>query len=115
MTKVNVENRSDIHAVELLAKLFRGLGDSSRLSILSALRTGPLAVGEIVGATGLSQPNASNHLRCLSDCGLVTSEQRGRYVYYQLADKRIAGVVELAAQLLDSASVKIDICRNYRL
>src|SRR5271163_3444159 len=50
----------------LQAKLFRGLSDYSRLSILQALRAGPLTVGEIVAATGLSQPNASNHLRCLS-------------------------------------------------
>jgi DNA-binding transcriptional ArsR family regulator len=52
----------------LQAKLFRGLSDYSRLSILPVLRAGPQTVGEIVAATGLSQPNASNHLRCLSDC-----------------------------------------------
>lgn len=38
----------------LKAKLFRGFGDPSRLSILEALRGGPLTVGEIVTATDLS-------------------------------------------------------------
>ena len=75
------------------AKLFRGLADPSRLAILEALRPGPLSVGQIVAATGLSQPNASNHLRCLSECGLVAGEARGRFVDYRLADLRIPATV----------------------
>src|SRR3546814_11259866 len=55
--------RVDAATVALRAKLFRGPADASRLSILDALRTGPLSVGEIVAMTGLSQSNASNHLR----------------------------------------------------
>jgi DNA-binding transcriptional ArsR family regulator len=57
-----------IRSVDLQAKLFRGFADPSRLSVLVALRNGPLTVGEIVEATGLSQSNASNHLGCLRDC-----------------------------------------------
>ena len=64
------------------AKLFRGFGDPSRLGILDALRQGPRTVGEIVDTTGLTQSNVSNHLACLRDCGLVASEQQGRYVTY---------------------------------
>ncbi len=60
-----------VRSVDLQAKLFRGFADPSRLSVLVALREGPLTVGEIVEATGLSQSNASNHLGCLRDCGLV--------------------------------------------
>lgn len=58
------ENKS-----RLKAKLFRGFGDPSRLSILDALRNGPLTVSELIEATGLSQSNVSNHLGCLRDCG----------------------------------------------
>src|SRR2546427_202742 len=50
----------------LKAKLFRGFSDTSRLSILEALRDGPLTVGALVEKTGLTQSNVSNHLRCLS-------------------------------------------------
>ncbi|MGD2158330.1 MAG: metalloregulator ArsR/SmtB family transcription factor, partial [Anaerolineales bacterium] len=64
------------------AKLFRGFSDPSRLKILEVLRSGSLTVGEIVEKTGLSQPNTSNHLSCLRDCGLVLAEQNGRFVTY---------------------------------
>jgi DNA-binding transcriptional ArsR family regulator len=63
------------------AKLYRGLGDPSRLKVLAALRDGPLSVSVIVERTGLSQPNASMHLACLGDCGLVSKERDGRFVY----------------------------------
>ena len=62
-----------MQAIALKAKLFRGLADPSRLSILEALSEGPLTVNTIVERTGLSRTNISNHLRCLSDCDLVTS------------------------------------------
>ena len=100
--------------IEVQAKLFRGLSDPSRLSILEALRAGPLSVGALVTATGLSQPNASNHLRCLSECGLVAGEQKGRFVHYSLADARITQLLALASELLTSAAQGIDKCKNYR-
>jgi DNA-binding transcriptional ArsR family regulator len=100
-------------APHLQAKLFRGFADPSRLAILEALRGGPLHVGAIVAATGLSQPNVSNHLRCLSECGLVRAEQRGRFVHYRLGDKRIAELLRLADELLADVARGVRACGNY--
>jgi DNA-binding transcriptional ArsR family regulator len=85
-------------AIGLKAKLFRGFSDPSRLSILEALRAGPLTVSEIVAATGLSQSNASNHLGCLRDCGLVISEQQGRNIRYQLSDTRVVALLQVGVK-----------------
>ena len=100
-------------ALDLQAKLFRGLGDSSRLVILNALRAGPLHVGAIVTATGLSQPNVSNHLRCLNECGLVQAEQRGRFVHYRLGDERVAELLRLTDGLLGGAACGVEACGRY--
>ncbi len=105
--------RDDSKASPQLAKLFRGFADPSRLAILQALREGPLSVGEIVNATGLSQPNASNHLRCLNECGPAIGEQRGRHVHYRLSDPRIARLLVLADELLTGAARGVEDCRNY--
>jgi DNA-binding transcriptional ArsR family regulator len=88
------------NAIALKAKLFRGFSDPSRLSILECLLDGPRNVSEIVAVTDLSQPNASNHLACLRDCGLVTAVQDGRYVYYHLSDDRVANLLTLADEVL---------------
>jgi len=104
---------SDKLELELKAKLFRGFADTSRLAILEALRSGPRNVGEITAATGLSQSNISNHLGCLRDCGLVTSEQRSRYTYYRLTDERIDRLLRLAEEILSDVAHGLYQCTRY--
>ena len=99
----------------LQAKLFRGFSDPSRLGILDALRNGPLTVSEIVEATGLSQPNVSNHLGCLRDCGLVVAEQEGRYVTYHLSDDRVGELLSLAESLLADVARGVYECTRYNI
>jgi DNA-binding transcriptional ArsR family regulator len=100
-------------SIEIQAKLFRGLSDPSRLSILETLRNGAVTVSEIVEATGLSQSNVSNHLGCLRDCGLVAAEQQGRFVYYELSDKRVGQLLTLADELLADVAKGVYECTRY--
>lgn len=106
---------SSYQTYHLQAKLFRGFSDPSRLAILEILRHGPLSVGEIVKATGLSQSNTSNHLRCLGDCGLVSAEQQGRFVSYQLSDVKIKHLLQLADDLLADSARRLYECTNYSM
>jgi DNA-binding transcriptional ArsR family regulator len=100
--------------IQLRAKLFRGLGDASRLGVLEALRDGPLSAGEVVARTGLSQPNTSMHLACLAECGLVTWRREGKFVYYQIADKRAVKLLDQAEELLLEVAPLIEACPRYR-
>src|SRR5438445_5827290 len=100
-------------AAAIKAKLFRGFSDMSRLSILEALRDGPLTVSALVEKTDLSQSNVSNHLRCLSDCDLVVSTPQGRYTLYQLSDPRVAQLLELADTLLSDVARGVYECTRY--
>lgn len=99
---------------ERRAKLFRGLADPSRLSILETLCNGPLAVGDIVGRTGLMQSNVSNHLRCLGECGLVVAECEGRSVRYRVSDPLIEARLGQADTLLDTVARGVGMCGNDR-
>ena len=100
-------------AIALKAKLFRGFSDPSRLSIIEALRVGPLTVTDIADTTGLSQSNVSNHLGCLRDCGLVSSEPEGRYTRYRLSDRRVAALLRLADDLLADVAKGVYECTRY--
>lgn len=100
-------------ALALKAKLFRGFSDGSRLAILDVLRAGPLSVSDIVQRTGLSQPNVSNHLGCLLDCGLVARVQQGRYAYYQLSDDRVGLLLRTADDLLSDVAKGVYECCRY--
>lgn len=95
------------------AKLFRGFSDLSRLSLLEALRDGPLTVTALIERTGLTQSNVSNHLACLRDCGLVIASRHQRYTLYQLSDKRVALLLSVAEELLTETARGIDACPHY--
>ena len=101
-------------AVQLQAKLFRGLSDPSRLSVLQNLRAGEQSVSQLVEFTGLTQPNVSAHLACLRECGLVVSRQEGRSVFYTLADERMEEVLALAEDILARTAERIFECTRYK-
>jgi DNA-binding transcriptional ArsR family regulator len=75
-------------------QVFEAVVDPSRRQILDLLAGAPRPVGEIVRATGLSQPNASRHLRILREAGLVEPRAEGQRRIYEL---RPAGLAELIA------------------
>ncbi len=105
--------RANASYIALKAKLMRGFADPSRLAIVEALRPGTLTVTEIVQATGLAQSKVSTHLACLRECGLVTAEQQGRFVRYQLSDPRVEVLLRLAEEVLADVAKGVYECTRY--
>lgn len=67
-----------------LSRLFRALGDETRLRIVALLSHGELCVCHLEKALGLNQPNASRQLGILKTSGVVDSRRNGTWVYYFL-------------------------------
>jgi len=85
----------------LLARLFNGFANSTRLSILLLLtQRGEMKVGELVHELEAPQPRVSDHLRCLSSCGYVQVRREGRNAYYSVSDERIMSILGLGEELL---------------
>ena len=106
---------STASSIDLQAKLFRGFADPSRLSILEALLDQERTVSDLVETTGFTQPNVSNHLSCLRDCGLVTVRQQGRFSYYSLSDDRVAKLLLLTDELLADVAKGVYECTRYTI
>jgi DNA-binding transcriptional ArsR family regulator len=79
----------------LVAERFKALGEPARLSLLSHLRNGEAAVGELIDATGLGQANVSKHLQLLHALGFVARRKEGLFVYYALADDRVFQICDV--------------------
>ncbi len=75
-------------------RLFKVLGDENRLRILQALEQGERSVSEILEKTGLPQTLASFHLRTLREAGVVTTERKGPFIFYRLADPSLPNLLE---------------------
>jgi DNA-binding transcriptional ArsR family regulator len=101
--------------VSLVAKLFRGFADQTRLAILVALADGEQRVTDLVARVGGSQGNVSGHLACLKDCGMVSDRPEGRAVWYSIATPEVVGVIRAAEALLAHAGQQVDLCRSYRV
>lgn len=81
----------DQDEAERLARIFKALGDPTRVrlvSLIAAHAGAEACVCELTEPVGLTQPTVSHHLKQLVDAGLLTRQQRGRWSYYRLADNR---------------------------
>lgn len=97
---------------ELAARLFRVLGEATRLRILRLLiARGELHQAELVRRLDASQSRVSEHLACLSWCGLVTvARTEGRRAYYAIADPRVEDLLRLGAAFLEDNAAEIGCC-----
>lgn len=97
--------------LELVAKLFRTLGDATRLRIVELLLERPRYQKELVAEVGLSQGQVSHHLSCLTWCGLVRSERHGRLVEYRIGSPRVVAMVDMAKAFVEHTDADIASCR----
>lgn len=70
-----------------MADIFDVVADPTRRALLTRLQAldgGEISVGELVEASGISQPTVSKHLKTLRDHGLVTVREKGQRRYYRL-------------------------------
>ena len=78
---------------EELAAGFKVLADPVRLRLLSLIANAPLGemcACDLVEPTGRTQPTVSHHLTILTDAGLVSREQRGKWAYFRVEPGRVA-------------------------
>ncbi|HEY9889433.1 MAG TPA: metalloregulator ArsR/SmtB family transcription factor [Candidatus Obscuribacterales bacterium] len=87
-------------ALQLVAEFFKVLSEASRLQIVCRLRHGPKNVSEIIELTGLGQANVSKHLKILAQAGIVTRQQQGVCVFYQIANPFVFDLCELVCNSL---------------
>jgi ArsR family transcriptional regulator len=71
--------------VRPVSRLFRALGDETRLGIVALLSHEELCVCHLQEALRLSQPHVSRHLATLRSAGVVESRREGSWIYYRLA------------------------------
>ncbi|WP_180898476.1 ArsR/SmtB family transcription factor [Martelella soudanensis] len=79
--------------IEVAAETFKLLGDPTRLKILVACLSAPMAVGDIAHKVEASPSLVSHHLRLLRGARLVRRTRQARQMYYEAADHHIEHVV----------------------
>lgn len=79
------------------------LADPSRRAIVETLRDGAKPVSVIAGALPISRPAVSQHLKVLSEAGLLTCSSAGTKRLYALSPDGIATMRKYLDALWDDA------------
>lgn len=79
----------DIETLYDLSELFKMFGDSTRVSILSALMENELCVCDLAELLNVGASAVSHQLRLLRSAGLVRPRRDGKSVYYSLDDEHV--------------------------
>ena len=70
--------------METLVKIFKALGDKSRLRIVKMLQQRALCVCEITEILKLAPSTVSQHLSLLREAGIIVDRKDGKWVEYHL-------------------------------
>jgi len=74
--------------MEQYLKIFKALGDQSRLRITLMLLVKPMCVCEIRAIIGSSMSTISNHLRILKEADIIAFRKEDKYIIYSLNTSR---------------------------
>ncbi|HZK34865.1 MAG TPA: metalloregulator ArsR/SmtB family transcription factor [Bacillota bacterium] len=92
------KNRMSAERTDGLQRLFKVLGDATRLSIVQALLISEMCVCDIAASLGMSQSAVSHQLRVLKAAWLVKNRREGKQVYYSLDDDHITQLLEIGIE-----------------
>ncbi len=74
-----------------MASRLKALSDPTRLRLFSLVASEPSRCAcDLTEPLGVSQPTVSHHLKVLTEAGLLTREQRGKWVYFSVSNDALA-------------------------
>lgn len=83
-----ITSAMSVEDAERIARVFKALGDPTRVRLLSLIASadgGEACICDLTDPVGLSQGTVSHHMKLLAEAGLVTRDQRGKWAYYAIA------------------------------
>jgi DNA-binding transcriptional ArsR family regulator len=94
-TKTNKKNKLiDLKALGQAAECLRTLAHPHRLRMVQMLLQGRYTVGELAEACEIPSHMASEHLRLMQHCGLLSSQRDGRRNYYEIAEPHLKSIMD---------------------
>lgn len=97
---------TDLEALGQAAECLRLLAHPHRLRMIQMLLQGDYTVGELAEACELPTAMASEHLRLMQRCGLLSSEKDGRKVFYRVAEPHLKSILKCIEDRFDAKTGK---------
>ena len=87
------------NSADRASEFLKSMANPQRLRILCLIMEGERPVGEIAEAIGANQSSVSQNLALMRREGLVAPRRDGQTIYYRIAEKKLAKVLKLLAEM----------------
>ena len=77
---------------------FQAIADPTRRAILVLLAAQTMTAGAIAENFDVARPTISKHMQILSECDLISANQKGREIYYELKVDKMQEIDKWLAQ-----------------
>lgn len=97
--------------METRRDVFQAIADPTRRAIISLIAMQAMTPNAIAGHFDSSRQAVSKHIQILTECQLVTQQQSGREIHYQLNPSKMKEIADWLApfhQLWDSRFNRLD-------
>jgi len=84
----------DTKFLSVASECLKALAHPVRLRVLFLLETQRLTVGEIAKECGVVSHVASEHLRLMQRCGILSREKDGQKTYYQICESHVHAILD---------------------
>ena len=82
------------YIMNLRRDVFQAIADPTRRTILLLLATQSMTTGAIAAHFDTARPTVSRHPQILTECALLTHEQNGREIRYQLNPRKMKEIAD---------------------
>ncbi len=77
---------------------FQAIADPTRRAILVLLAAQTMTAGAIAEKFDVARPTISKHMQVLNECELITANQKGREIYYEIKVDKMKEIEKWLAQ-----------------
>ncbi|MHB8158544.1 MAG: ArsR/SmtB family transcription factor [Desulfocucumaceae bacterium] len=75
--------------MEQFVKIFKALGEPTRIKLLRLLSVRPMYVCELESVMGISQPRISQHLKVLKEANILKEAKEAQKTFYMLNGSKV--------------------------
>ena len=91
-----------------IVKLFKALGDETRLKILFLLARKNVCAKGISRHLGISEAAVSQHIKVLKDSGIILGHKKGYFIHYSVNNEILDDLIHFTNSLKDPEIIIIN-------
>lgn len=84
--------------METRRDVFQAIADPTRRDIIGLIAKSPMTPNSVADSFNVSRQAISNHIKILTECGLLSLNIKGREYYYSIQPKKLAVVYDWLEQ-----------------